>query len=145
VGWPFRPKGDADIRGARTDRETTVSAVSTQVGIGLSGGVCRKSRVTSRKGCTHRRGREARYVPGQPGRRSRGRPLVIVVLAGVVVRLRFLAAEAEMPDEGGMAGCHQWDPPPRRGPGARKLGSPGESPCRLMIALLMLEPFQGAV
>jgi hypothetical protein len=58
-------------------------------------------------------------VPGQPGRRSRGRPLVIGVLAGVVVRLRFLAAEAEMPDEEGMAGCHQRDPPPRRGPAAR--------------------------
>jgi hypothetical protein len=26
-----------------------------------------------------------------------------------------------------------------------ELGSPGESPCRLMIALLMLEPFPGAV
>ena len=22
----------------------------------------------------------------------------------------------QMPDEEGMAGCHQWDPPPRRGP-----------------------------
>jgi hypothetical protein len=58
-------------------------------------------------------------VPVQPGRRSRGRPLVIVVLAGVVVRLRFLAAEAEVPDEEGLAGCHQWDRPPRRGPAAR--------------------------
>ena len=29
------------------------------------------------------------YRGGQPGRRSRGRPLVIVVLAGVVVLLRF--------------------------------------------------------
>jgi len=47
------------------------------------------------------------YRGGQPGRRSRSRPLVTVVLAGVVVRLRFLAAEAEMPDEEGMAGCHQ--------------------------------------
>ncbi len=59
------------------------------------------------------------YRGGQLGRRSRGRPPVIAVLAGVVVRLRFLAAEAEMPDGEGMAGCHQWDAPPRRGPAAR--------------------------
>jgi hypothetical protein len=73
-GLAVSPQGDADIRGARTDRETTVSAVSTQGGIGPVW----------------------RRVSKEP--------------------------------------CHE----------PTELGSPGESPCRLMIALLMLEPFPGA-